>query len=56
MARPTQVTTNTEENECLLMLPYKDSTGETRLKSLWNTLKFVIPGNNTCKIIYTGTK
>ena len=30
--------------------------GETTLKSLRNTLKSVIPANNTCKIIYTGTK
>ena len=52
----TQVTTNTEENEHLLMLPYKGKVGETTLKSLRNTLKSVIPANNTCKIIYTGTK
>ena len=52
----TQVTTNTEENEHLLMLPYKGKVGETTLKSLRNTLKFVIPANNTCKIIYTGAK
>ena len=30
--------------------------GETTLKSLRNTLKSVKPANNTCKIIYTGTK
>ena len=29
---------------------------KTTLKSLRNTLKSVIPGNNKCKIIYTGTK
>ena len=56
MTRSTQVTTNTEENEHLLMLPYKGKVGETTLKSLRNTLKSVIPANNTCKIIYTGTK
>ena len=56
MARSTQVTTKTEENEHLLMLPYKGKVGETTLKSLRNTLKSVIPVNNTCKIIYTGTK
>ena len=38
------------------MLPYKGKVGETTLKSLRNTLKSVIPVNNTCKIIYTGTK
>ena len=38
------------------MLPYKGEVGETTLKSLRNTLKSVIPANNTCKIIYTGTK
>ena len=38
------------------MLPYKGKVGETTLKSLWNTLKSVIPANNTCKMIYTGTK
>ena len=51
--RSTQVTTNTEENEHLRMLPYKGKVGETTLKSLQNTCK---PANNTCKIIYTGTK
>ena len=56
MTRSTQVTTNTEENEHLLMLPYKGEVAETTLKSLQNTLKYVIPVNNTCKIIYTGTK
>ena len=56
MTWSTQVTTNTEENEHLLMLPYKGKVGETILKSLQNTLKSVIPVNNTCKIIYTGTK
>ena len=35
------------------MLPFK---GKVTLKSLRNTLKSVIPVNNTCKIIYTGTK
>ena len=54
--RSTQVTINTEENEHLLMLPYKGKIGETTLKYLRNTLKSVIPANNTCKIIYTGTK
>ena len=38
------------------MLPYKGKVGETRLKSLRNTLKSVVPANNMCKIIYTGTK
>ena len=56
MTRSTQVTTNTEENEHLLMLPYKGKVGETTLKSLWNTSKSVIPANNACKMIYTGTK
>ena len=56
MTRSTQVKTNTEENEHLLMLPYKGKVGETTLKSLRNTLKFVMPVNNTCKIIYTETK
>ena len=56
MPRSTQVTTNTEENEHLLMLPYKGKVGETTLKYLRNTLKSVIPANNPCKIIYTGTK
>ena len=56
MARSTQITSNTEENEHLLMSPYKGKVGETTLKSLLNTLKSVTPANNTCKIIYTGTK
>ena len=56
MTGSTQVTTNTEENEHLLMLPYESKVGETTLKSLWSILKFVTPVNNTCKIIYTGTK
>ena len=56
MTRSTQVTTNTEESEHLLMLPFKGKVGETTLKSLRNTLKSAIPANNTCKIIYTGTK
>ena len=56
MTRSTQVTTNTEENEHLLMLPHKGKVGETALKSLRRTLKSIIPVNNTCKIIYTGTK
>ena len=51
-----QTTTNTEENEQLLMLPYKGKVRETALKSLRNTLKSVIPANNTCKIIYNGTR
>ena len=37
------------------MLPHEGKARETRLESLWNTLKSVIPANNTCKIIYTGT-
>ena len=56
MARSIQVTTNTEENEHLLMLPCKGKVGETRLKSLRNTLKYVMRANNTCKIIYNKTK
>ena len=56
MTYSTEVTANTEENEHLLTLPYKGKVGQTRLKSLRNTLKSVIPANNTCKIIYTGTK
>ena len=56
MARPTQVTINTEENKRLLMLLYKGRAAETRLKSLQNALNSVIPPNNTFKIIYTGTK
>ena len=43
MTRSTQVTTNNEENEPLLMLPYKGKVGETKLKSLQNTLKSPIP-------------
>ena len=38
------------------MLPFKDKAGETRIKFLCNTLKFVIPTKNTCKIISTGMK
>ena len=56
MTRSTQVTTNTEENEHLLMLPYKGKVGETTIKSSRNTLKSVIPVNNTRKIVYSGTK
>ena len=56
MTQSTQVTTNTEENEHLLMLPYEGKIEETTLKSLRSTLKSAIPTNNTCKIIYTGTK
>ena len=56
MTQSTQVATNTEDNEHLLMLPYKGKLGETTLTSLRNTLKSVIPVNNTCKFIYTGTK
>ena len=56
MARSTQVTTNTEESEHLLMLLRKGKLGETTLRSLRKTLKSVIPANNTCKIIYTETK
>ena len=56
MTRSTQVITNTEENEHLLMLPYKVKVGEATLKSSRNTLKSVMPVNITCKIIYTGTK
>ena len=55
MAEPTQVSTDTKEEEHLLMLLYKGETGETKLKSLWNTLKSVKPANNTCKIINLGT-
>ena len=56
MPSSTQLKTNTEENEPLLMLPYKGKVGETTRKSLQNTLKSVIPANNTCKIMYTGMK
>ena len=35
------------ENEHLLILPYKGKVGETKLKSLRNTLKFVM---NTLKL------
>ena len=56
IARSAQVTIDNEENEHLLMLPYKGKVGETRLEFLRKTLKSVIPVNNTCKIIYTGTK
>ena len=38
------------------MLSYKGKVGETRLKFLRNTLKSVMPANNTSKIIYTETK
>ena len=55
MARSTQITNNTEENVHLLPLPYKGKVGETTLKSLQSTLKSVIPANNKCTIIYTGT-
>ena len=55
MPRSTQVTTNTKENEHLLMLPCKGKVGETTLKSFQNTLKSVIAANNTSKITYTGT-
>ena len=48
--------TNATKSERLVMLPYKGKVGETRLKSLRNTLKSVMPANNMCKIIYTGTK
>ena len=44
------------ENEHLLMLPYKGKVGETKLKSLRNTLKSVMPANETYKVINTGTK
>ena len=44
MARSIQATTN---NEHVLILPYKFKVGETRLKSLRNTLKSVILANNT---------
>ena len=40
----------------MLILPYKGEVGEITLKSLRNTLKSVIPANNTYKIIYTGPK
>ena len=56
MARSIQATTNTEENEHLIMLSHKSKVGETRLKSLGNTLKSVMPANNKCKIVYNGTK
>ena len=56
MTRSTQVTTNTEENEHLLMLLYKGKVGEKTISCLPNTLKSVIPANNKCKIIYVGTK
>ena len=38
------------------MLLYKGKVGETTLRSLPNTLKFVMPVSNTYKIIYRGTK
>ena len=56
MTRSTQVTTNTEENKHLLMLSFKGKAGEATLKSSRITLTSVIPANNTCKFIYTGTK
>ena len=56
MARSAQVITNTEENKHLLILLDKDKAGETRLKSLRNTLKSVTPASNTYKITYTETK
>ena len=56
MSWSTQLKTNTEEHEHLLMLPYKGKIGETTLKSLRNILKSVKPANNMCKIIYTRTK
>ena len=56
MARSIQVTTNTEENEHLLMLPNKGKVGKTRLKSLGNTLNSVMLASNTCKFIYMGTQ
>ena len=46
---------NAEENEYLLMLPYKSKAGKTRLKSLQNTLKSFLPANNTFQIIYIKT-
>ena len=52
MAEPTQVSTDTKEKEHLLRLLYKGETGETKLKSLENTLKSVKPANNPCKVIY----
>ena len=55
MTGSTQLRTNTEEKKHLQMLPYKGNVGETTLKSLRDTLKSIIPANNTCKIIYTGT-
>ena len=56
IVRSIQVITKTEENEHLVVLPYKGKVGETRLKSLRDTLKSVVSANNLCKIIYTGTK
>ena len=56
MVRPTQVTTNTKETEYLIVLPYKGKVGKTRLKSLRETWKSAILANDTCKIIYAGTK
>ena len=38
------------------MLPYKGKVGKATLKFLQHTLKTVVPANNTCKIICTGTK
>ena len=51
-----ETTTTLEEKQHLLMLPYKGKVGETTMKSLRNSLKKIIPANNTCKIIYKGTK
>ena len=55
MVRPTEVISSNEENKYLL-LPYTVKAGETRLKSLQDTLKSVLPANNRCKIIYTRMK
>ena len=48
------MTTNTEENEHWLMLSYKGKGGETRLKSLQNTLKSVIPQITRAKLSTLG--
>ena len=48
------MTTNTEENEHWLMLSYKGKGGETRLKSLQNTLKSVIPQITRVKLSTLG--
>ena len=50
MAQPTKVTNKTEENECLLFLPYKGKAGEAKLKHLQSTLKSTKPANCTCKL------